>query len=119
MTQRQVPIIEVLTVLELPSDAWPLHTGLNSDEAKIKLAEFQTMLKKHRRDLAKKYHPDKIGDDTKMKKINDIFDKVMDLKIIVHKPRPQRVTFHFSNNPVNDDATTSTNFFSGIYTIFR
>jgi len=98
--QKQIPIEEICRILEIPMSSWGLVGNLNAEQAKLKLEEFQALVKEQKKILSKKYHPDKTGneDDTKIKEINNIIDKVMELKILIQrKPTPR--FFRYTINP--------------------
>jgi len=117
--QKKVPIEEVCRVLELPVSSWKLNPKMSIEQAQQFVEEFKAMVKKQRKVLAKKYHPDKTGgDDTRIKQINNMVDVVMKLEItrVQRRPQPQNIRFHFSSNPFggsSSDSTSSSGSFGG------
>lgn len=113
--QQKVPIEDVCKVFEIPISSWAVRGHLSVEQARTALEEFKAIVKTQRKMLAKKYHPDKTGgDDTRIKKINAMYDVVMKLEITVlrQRPQPHTIKFHFSSNPFsNDSSTESSNFF--------
>jgi len=106
--QKQVPIEDVCKILEIPLSSWKLIGKMSVEQARINLEEFKTIVKKQKRILAKKYHPDKTGneDDTKIKEVNNVIDLVMKLEITVMQRKPQPTQFRFHS--FTSDASTST-----------
>ena len=88
----------VLKLLELPMDsANPLINILNSNPSVAQpfLTKFKLLIRKQRRILAKKYHPDIYKDgDNRMKRINNIIDMLLKSRIMLPQPVVIR-TYHF------------------------
>jgi hypothetical protein len=62
---------------------------LTAEQAKAKLADIKARAKKRYRELALEHHPDKSGDDTEMKRINDAYDWVQRLAVTTRqRPKP-------------------------------
>ena len=110
LNKNQYSINECLDILEMDYstfDIIPNQTPYN--EAVQKLEVFKQKVKKQRKILAKKYHPDvKNGSNEKMQLINRIVDSVMVLQIQI--PRPRRVVFEFSFHGYGTTATTASTF---------
>lgn len=93
-----------LKILELPSDSIVISPNMTLDVATNRLIKFKELVKKQRNRLAKKYHPDKTGDDGLiMRSINEAVDTLNKLQIHVQRvvPRPVNhinITIHFTNN---------------------
>jgi hypothetical protein len=73
-----------------------------------KLDEFKDRLKKQRKILAKKYHPDlnKNADSDHMSKVNNAYDMLMQLK--VQRPQPVQVVRFYTSGSTYTYNTTST-----------
>jgi len=73
--------------------------------------DFIAKVKKQRRFLAKKYHPDICNNgEEMMKSINAAYDFLTTLKINFTPPRPQTV-FYYTYSTYAYDTTTSTGYF--------
>lgn len=87
---------ETSFLLEQPRNYKDLTEGLD---------RFKNLVKKQRKKLARKYHPDMPkGNEEKMKQINDAVDFIMNLKAIRRQPAP----VHFSFSATMDMSTTNT-----------
>ncbi|MCP4366784.1 MAG: hypothetical protein GY797_01530 [Deltaproteobacteria bacterium] len=118
--QKKVPIEEVCRILEIPVSSWKLDSKMSVEQAMKFVEEFKVMVKKQRKVLAKKYHPDKTGgDDTRIKQVNNMVDIVDKLEItkIPRRPQPQNVRFRFSHTSGTTDGTSSS--FTGSFGGFR
>ena len=120
--QKQIPIQEVLSILELPPNSWKLNPNIHPKEAELILTDFKKLIKKQHHVLVKKFHPDlpKNGEkeEKKMKQINSAVDLMMQLKITVQRrPQPiqaQNVRFYSfggfrSFSGASDGTSNSTN----------
>lgn len=106
--QKKVPIEEVCRILELPVTSWTLEHYMDREEAEKCVQDFKDLVKKQRKTLAKKYHPDMpTGDELRMKEINDMVDVVNKLVItkIPQRPQAQNIRFHFAMNPFGERST--------------
>jgi len=97
----------------LPYFANPDRSQLSISEMKRRLGEYRDILKKARRKLAMKYHPDRTGNDEKIKEINDAYDFLMsafhERNIRVQRPVPvSKVVFYYSSAAYSNSTTTST-----------
>ena len=110
-----------LTPGTLPFFAHPDRTPLPIKEMYKRIKEYRTILKKARRRLVMKYHPDRTGDDTQMKKINDAYDF---LRNMIHEknvrparpPQPRvHVQFYYSYTAGGDGATTTSSNYYGAW----
>ena len=74
-----------------------IQNSTNYDIAVKRLSDFKDKLKKQRKLLAKKYHPDlnKTVDPNHMGKINDAYDILM--KMDIQKPQPVQVVRFYTN----------------------
>ena len=116
MPQVQMTIEECFVLLELQRTDWPFNpTPEPYDIAVEKLDQFKKMLKKHRRELAKKYHPDVSDvDPEKLAKINNAYDCLMSTKITkIQVPRPTSVIFTFDAADSSTSTSTTTGGYSG------
>lgn len=79
-------------LLEIPLRSWKFNNGMSFEDAQNFLIEFKEKVKKQRKELAKKYHPDKTGgDDARIKEINNVVDLVMKLEIKKQVQRPVNI----------------------------
>ena len=104
--KKQINIQNLLNLLELPDSCfafskWEYHRALEAVKG------FKELVKKQRKRLAKKYHPDNNGGDgTRMKEINNAVDILLTVEvepIRKHQLRPGMV-FH------RDMGTAHTNY---------
>lgn len=77
--------------------------------------EFKIFVKQRRRELAKKYHPDKNPEHTdRMKTINAVVDFVQLLKLTPPKPKPVMKVYHYvyrvNTGSIFDSSTSGTDF---------
>jgi hypothetical protein len=80
----------------------------SKQEAEMCINDFIAKVKKQRRFLAKKYHPDICNDGEEiMKSINAAYDFLTKLKV---QTRPQTV-FYYTYTTYSYDTTTSTGYF--------
>ena len=110
---QKVPIEEVCRILELPVSSWTLQRDMSVEQAQQSIDDFKNLVKTQRRELAKKYHPDKTGgDDSKIKQINNMVDIVNKIEItkMQRKLQPQNIRFHFSSNPFGNSNSTTSSF---------
>lgn len=79
----------------------------NFNLATQKLNEFKDKMKKQRKILAKKYHPDlnKTADPEHMSKINNAYDLLMQMQ--VQRPRPVQVVRFYTTNSYTYSTTTT------------
>lgn len=101
----QISIHELLLKLEMNTNLNILEGATNFQEASKKFNEFKELVRKQRKVLAKKYHPDVCLDDgDRLKELNCLIDQV--LKMDLQPPRPRPTVVYYSMN--NGYATTST-----------
>jgi hypothetical protein len=83
-------IEEALSILEVENKSiiFEMKSANNHKEAITALEKLHTLVKKQRKVLAKKYHPDIGGDVEKFKQINSVCDKLLDMKVQVIQPQP-------------------------------
>lgn len=88
-------IDEALDIIELEdkSIVIKMQQAKNYEDACEAVKELRKVLKKQKRIIAKKYHPDIGGDEEKFKKINDILDQLFEVKAQKVIPRPQPQSF--------------------------
>lgn len=105
-------IMPIMQMLELPmSTVQPLLDQLkrNAQEAQPYLTKFKMIVRKQRRHLAKKYHPDITKDGGEhMKKINNLIDVLLASKIIVNRPQVVVYRYYTYGAPSYNDTTTVT-----------
>jgi hypothetical protein len=85
--------------------------GMSFEDVQNFLIEFKEKVKKQRKELSKKYHPDKTGgDDAKIKEINNVVDLVMKLEIKKQIQRPVNVRIYttFTSNSTNTGSSSWT-----------
>ena len=113
MNQKNISIENALTILELPTNLFLSVTHAGSPQkAKEELESFKNTIKKQKKILAKKYHPDVYsGSEDRIKQINNIIDFIETINIIVRPPRP-RVIFHQVFTDSYNDATTTSAFYN-------
>ena len=116
--QGQVNIQAMMQILELPmSEVESLLKCLNGNAGKAQplLTKFKLLVKKQRRYLAKKYHPDMTtGNEDKMKQINNVVDWVLKSRINIVKPvQPvYHYEFRFHYGYSGGGTTTATNYYT-------
>ena len=113
MSQKNIRIEDALKILELPTTLFLSVTHAGSPQrAKEELENFKNTIKKQKRILAKKYHPDVYsGSEDRIKQINNIIDFIETMNIIVRPPRP-RVVFHQVFTGSYNNATTTSAFYN-------
>jgi len=95
---------------ELPPFMKAPNVPLPVEELKRRIVGYRDILKKARRHLAMKYHPDHADDDIKMKEINDAYDFLMDTiheKNIRMTPPRRRVYVQVYNSSFGGSTATS------------
>ena len=87
-------IDEALDIIELEDKSIliKMQRAKSYGDACKAVEELQKVLKKQKRIIAKKYHPDIGGDEEKFKKISDILDQLLEIKAQKAIPRPQSFT---------------------------
>jgi len=107
MTNR-ITIQQVLAILEIPLD----HTvaSLVKQPTQPKLTQFKLKIRRQRRQLAKKYHPDLGHNPDRMKQINQLCDLLLASKI-EYRPPPVQVFYHYTYSTY-DSTSTATGGFS-------
>jgi len=109
--KNNIRIEDALKILELPTTLFLsiIHAG-SPQKAKDELENFKNIIKKQKKILAKKYHPDVYdGDEDRIKQINNVIDFILTLRIIV-QPKPVQVYHNVFTGYYNDSTTTSTNY---------
>ena len=82
MMQTQINIQDLLAKLELPLNALDgLQEAGSVSVAQKTLNAFKQLVKSQKKCLAKKHHPDKGGNEERMKEINNICDWILGSKI--------------------------------------
>jgi hypothetical protein len=105
---KTIRIEDALKILELPTTLFLPVTHANSPQkAQEELESFKNIIKKQKKVLAKKYHPDVYdGDEERIKQINNIIDFINVMRIVV-RPPPTIIYHHVFTSNYNS-ATTST-----------
>ena len=84
-----------------------MYNARSFKEANEAVEELYSIVKKQRKKLAKKYHPDIGGDEEKFKKINDICDKLLTIKAEPQQRRVSSFTVIVRTGEYYDTKTTS------------
>ena len=109
--KKQINIQNLLNLLELPDSCfafskWEYHRALKGCEV------FKELVKKQRKRLAKKYHPDNNGGDgTRMKEINNAVDLLMTIEVVAIRTPPQLrpgMVFHCDMGTAHTNYGTTT-----------
>ena len=99
---KTINIPDVILELELPKEVYlPIVEATNEGNPELvsqRLALLKVKVRKQRRLLARKYHPDKGGSLEKMQRINALCDTLLRAKVFVNRPPPRPVfrTFYYS-----------------------
>jgi hypothetical protein len=104
MNPKNLKANEVLELLEMPQDSLILI----KDEKGLEV--FKEVVKKQRKVLAKKYHPDKFPSQNIMHEVNALCDFLLKLRII-YQPRPQVIRVHSSYSYTTTGTTNSTSYY--------
>ena len=105
--QPQPDINDVLRVVELPP-AVLSFIKLPYKQAVQGLDDFKTFIQKKKKDLALIHHPDKGGDEERMKEINQAIDLLMTLEVAQMRPRSVMQYYSvFAYNYTTDTSATS------------
>ena len=107
--QKNININDLFKMLEIDLDFQRQFEGIATyEKAVIKLDKIKELVKKQRRVLSKKYHPDVCADgEEKMKEINNLIDTVMKMKVNIQSPQPVMYRY-YTYNTYNSYATSST-----------
>lgn len=98
---------EVLTILELPFDSFQINKKMQVSVVNQKLQDFKDLVKRQKKILSKKYHPDlSNGNEEKMKLINNMIDAVMAIEIRI-MPVRRRVNVYYSYSTSTTTSSTS------------
>jgi hypothetical protein len=108
-TSKQITLTEALTRLEIP----PNHPKLNffKKPSPSGLVIFKNLIRKQRRNLAKKYHPDLGLPIQRMQEINNLCDMFMSIKLVFRPretPPPTQYTVHVYQSAGWGDNSTTT-----------
>lgn len=107
---RKFTVQEVLQYLELPS------IQIRSEK---ELEQFKVFAKQRRRELAKKYHPDKDPKNLdRMQTINAIVDFIQLLKYRPIRPQPVMKTYYSVTIQYSSSSTTGTASNDGTFTTY-
>jgi len=98
MNPKNLKPEDALELLEMPQDSFHLI----KDEKSLEV--FKEKVKKQRKVLAKKYHPDKFPTQTIMNEVNAICDLLLKLQI---KYRPQPIFVRYAVRTNFSGATTA------------
>jgi len=115
-----IPVIAKILEID-PLVFQPLVRAMQHGEVKAankKLDKIKVIVRKRRRHLAKKYHPDKNGGgDEKIKEINALIDMLLKTRIVAPpRPKPTVVMYRSSfmyggTTSATDTSTTTTYYF--------
>lgn len=105
-TPRQITLTEALARLEIPPD----HPKLNffRQPSPPGLVIFKNLIRKQRRNLAKKYHPDLGHPIQRMQEINGLCDLFMGIKLIFHPPPVQSHAVYVYQSTTWDNSSSTT-----------
>ena len=105
---KQIPIQEVIRILELPNNTFDfLQERLSYNEMVNKVNELKDIVSKQKKLLSKKYHPDVFkGGHEKMAEINNIIDLLNKLKVIEQRPQVQRIHITYNYNSATSTGGT-------------
>jgi len=111
--RRQVNLNEVLTELEIVEERF--HNIMRSPSPQLaleRLEDLKRTVRKQKRILAKKYHPDIPGGSTKkMQRINSCVDIILNLRIQIQRPRPVINVRWQTMSATYGSSTTTTTFY--------
>ena len=94
--QTEFNIQELLARIELPLNALDgLEKATSIPVAQKELKDFKESIKQQKKVLSLKYHPDKGGDEERMKEINNICDWILGSEIMAIQ-RPQPIVRYYS-----------------------
>ena len=107
-------IIKALNILELEDKTIirRLQSAPSFDIACQVVEDLHCIVRKQRRLLSKKYHPDVGGDEERFKIINHVCDKLLDIKV---QPVVQRPIIHHTVIIRSSYGTTSTTSTTGYW----
>jgi len=108
--QKQINFQTLLNIIEL---APPVLDNRDFLKATQQFEEWKEIVKKQRKILAKKYHPDIGGSIEKMQKINEAVDFLLTIKIERKRPQPRRVVIMRTHFSTSATTSTSTSWTSG------
>ena len=104
-------INQALDILELAHSTFDVMSAPNPNLAAKKLNDFKDLVKKQRKLLTKKYHPDlPDGNQEKMKLINNVVDELLKIQIRIQRPVQVVYThvFYSQGNGYYSDSSSST-----------
>jgi hypothetical protein len=94
--------------MELPPDVLDF-LKMDYPEALEQMKLFKKLVRKQKRVLSRKYHPDKPGGNLeKMKAVNNVVDYIQTL--VIEPPRPQPVFFRFIHTGTSASSTAAWGF---------
>lgn len=107
--KKQINLSELVSAIELPLSCLDF-IKLDYQNALEGLDEFKKLVKKQRRILSTKYHPDKPGGDAdKMKAVNNVVDFLLTLRIEPPVPVHQTIfVWNYSNRGTTGTTATTT-----------
>ena len=103
---QRVNIYELVNLIELTLPELPRN---DYHRAIVKFEEFKETVRKQRKILAKKYHPDKGGSIEHMQKINNAIDILLKINIEPVRPVRQEVVIVVRGSGSGTSTTTFTN----------
>jgi hypothetical protein len=107
--QNPVQVIDLLNILEIdPNNLLPYNNYEGAVKALDDLKEKAGEARKH---LSRVHHPDKGGDEEKMKEINWAADMIKNAVIPKPQPRVQFVRFDFGSWGPNNSTTAGSSYY--------
>lgn len=103
-----ISIEEAFDIIELKDKSIiaRMQNARSFEEAEKAIEELHNTVKKQRKKMAKVYHPDRGGDEEKFKKINDICDKLLQIKV-EKRPMVQPMTVIIRSTVYYESSTTT------------
>lgn len=110
--KKRISIEEAFNILQLEdrSILAKMASAKKYEDACTALEEMKEIIKKQKRILSKKYHPDVGGDAEKFKEMIELTDALLDLKVQIRRPQPTfRVIIrtHYESYTATDSTTSS------------
>lgn len=106
MSKQDLNILELIALLEI-SESSLGFLKVDYQTAVLGLPKFKDIVRKQRRLLTKKHHPDLMGGDSElMKNINAATDLLLKIEIQQPKPQPRVIIVQFGGGFASSTATT-------------
>jgi len=92
MRKQIDPLIILTDIFDVPMEhIVAMKQAQNIEIAKRLLDEAKLIAKKNWHKKAFKLHPDRGGDEDKLKELNSFYDYVKDIEVVIQRPRPQPI----------------------------